>query len=379
MNMYRWAHLVVTVVLIAASGIACSENEQPTLDKPPTAAQTEPTERIYDYTHSIQHHGNTRLARKFVVALVRFGDDRPVDDVPYGAASSEPKSPATQSSTNVDVNVKVNSPDVRPNEKLPPGMSQRSREMLKRELMETDSFVLVERERILDILREQKFGQTRYVNDASSPEMGEILAVQYLIEGSVGLNEDRTLKDTVDAPPTYKEQDSTLAERIFNPGRAAQRSRLRELEAQRCRMLARRNMERENCISAYLSMYDVRTGQIAAEGFGIGGNALEAIRDAVEDLLDKCLDIPNPIRVAAVSDDQVYLDAGHADGMSIGQRFRYVNPGPAVRNHAGQTIGAQEEEGGELEITRVEKLMSVAKVTRLVSQPEVGARTEPLD
>ncbi|HVP09780.1 MAG TPA: hypothetical protein VMV94_01180 [Phycisphaerae bacterium] len=55
-----------------------------------------------------------------------------------------------------------------------------------------------------------------------------------------------------------------------------------------------------------------------------------------------------------------------------------ANPGPPVRNQAGQIIGSQDQEGGELEVTRVDRLMSVGKVTRRVADPVVGARTEPL-
>ncbi|MCZ6682127.1 MAG: hypothetical protein O7B26_03020, partial [Planctomycetota bacterium] len=70
---------------------------------------------------------------------------------------------------------------------------------------------------------------------------------------------------------------------------------------------------------------------------------------------------------------------GEQDHVSVGQRFRYLAPGPVVRNQAGQVIGSLDEEGGEIEILRVEELMSVAKVTRKVAEPVIGARVESLD
>lgn len=72
------------------------------------------------------------------------------------------------------------------------GMSARDRAFLKQELMESQSFVVVEREKILDIVREQNFGKTSYVNPATVVEPGELMGVQYLIEASVGLNMDLT-------------------------------------------------------------------------------------------------------------------------------------------------------------------------------------------
>ncbi|HSW46931.1 MAG TPA: hypothetical protein VLM89_15320 [Phycisphaerae bacterium] len=104
-----------------------------------------------------------------------------------------------------------------------------------------------------------------------------------------------------------------------------------------------------------------------------------AIRDAVEDLVDRCRELPNPTRIAAVEGDRIVIDSGQADGVAVGKRFRYLIPGRAVYNAAGQIIGSLDEEGGEIEVTTVQELMSIAKVTRKVSSPVVGGRAEPLD
>jgi len=50
-----------------------------------------------------------------------------------------------------------------------------------------------------------------------------------------------------------------------------------------------------------------------------------------------------------------------------------------VRNAAGQVIGHQDEEGGEIEIVRVDLLMSIGRVTLKVAEPTVGSRIEPLE
>ena len=342
---------------------------------PPPSTGPEPVE-VFDYSHSIHHAGDAKLTRKFVVALVRFAEDRPIDDVPYGT-ESKPEAPAGTTVMDVDVQVGGQRP-VNP-AKTPAMMGSRAREMLKHELMESDSFVMVERERILDILREQKFGETRYVNPDTSPELGEVIAVQYLLEGSIGPNEDRTLKDTLPPPPSYANGEPSLAERILNPGKASARRRLKELSRLRRQQAIRQQKRQENPVGAYLSMYDVRTSEIVAEAFGIGGNSLEAIRDCVDELVNECLEIPNPIRIAAVDDDRVYLDIGTEDSISIGDRLRYLTPGPPVRNNAGQVIGSRDEEGGELEIIRVDRFMSVARVTQRVAAPVVGGRVETIE
>ena len=366
----------VGLLLGVLVGAGCSEAPADMTAPPPPPPRVEAA-RTYDFSHSIKPSARALLTRKFVVALVRFGEDRPVDDVPYGVAP-DGTAPA-EGSTNVNVDVQVGGSRSARREKEPPSMNLRAREILKRELLESESFVLVERERILDILREQKFGETRYVNPETNPEIGEIMGVQYLLEGSMGFNEDRTLKDTLPPPPTYKDGEPTLADRIFRPGEVADKDRLRELSLYRRRELARRALQAQNSVGVYLSLYDVRTSEVVAEAFGIGGNGLEAITDAVEDLIDKCRDIPNPVCICAVEGERVYLDLGTRDHVQVGQKFRYVKPGPVIRNRAGQAIGTQDDEGGELEITRVDELMSVAKITLRVADPVVGARVEPLE
>ncbi len=369
---------VVHLAILAAAGLllpGCSETTTPGPDAPPPPPKTQKAAKTYDYTHSVSAHRKGKMSRKLVLALVRFGEDRPVEDVPYGV-EQEPKPAPGESGTNVNVDVQIGNRGAPNAEKQPPGMNIRARETLKRELMETESFVLVERERILDVLREIKFGQTKFVNPDSAPEMGEIMAVQYLLEGSIGFNEDLTFKNTTESPPDYKDGEPAMADRVYGSSKAAQAQRLRDLQHERRKMAKLREMQARNRYGVYLSLYDVRTGEIAAEAFGLGATGAMAIRDAVEDLLDKCLDLPNPARIAAVDGGRVYLDLGEADQVAVGQKFRYVSTGPAVRNQAGQVIGERGEEGGEIEIRSVQGLMSVGEVTRKVSEPKVGDRVE---
>jgi hypothetical protein len=75
----------------------------------------------------------------------------------------------------------------------------------------------------------------------------------------------------------------------------------------------------------------------------------------------------------------VFLDLGEADQVKPGHHLRYLIPGREIRNAAGQVIGNTDEEGGELEIVKVEPLMSVAKVTRKVAEPVIGGVVEPVE
>ena len=82
--------------------LGCSEAEyshQP-MGRPPPPPPSEPAAQTYDYTHSINQERGSRLTRKFVVALVRFGDDRRVEDVPYGTQPDKER-PTADGSTSI--------------------------------------------------------------------------------------------------------------------------------------------------------------------------------------------------------------------------------------------------------------------------------------
>ena len=131
-------------------------------------------------------------------------------------------------------------------------------------------------------------------------------------------------------------------------------------------------MLEENPYSVYLSLYSVRTSEIVAEAAGIGKTPLDAARDAVEELVDACAKIAPPPRIAWIDGQRVFIDLGRDDGVVVGQRLRYMREGRPIRNAAGQVIGYDTQEGGILEITRIEPLMSIAHVVERVLDPQIG-------
>ena len=222
---------------------------------------------------------------------------------------------------------------------------------------------VIERERILDILREIQFGGSKCTDPASAPEEGKLLSVRYLIEGSMGLNEDRTLKDTLDAPATYKDMETYqpgLLDNLFNPAGVRRTKMVQALQDARKRR-AEEQKRRAFPWSCYLSVYDVRTGEVKTSVMGLGGNGLEAIRDAVEELIDDLVEKDDGIRVASVFGDKVYLDIGSTGGIKAGDKFQVVHLGKEIRNRHGQVLGHEETEVGEIEVTDTQDYLSIAK------------------
>lgn len=379
--MSRHSALLLVMLVAVASGLSavgCDDNPktiQAVPAPPPPTADAPPPTRTYDYTHKVAVDTKRHAGQRWTIALLRFGDDRPVEDQPFGKESE-----AAPSGGEVNVNVKVVENEAARQPDQPPArMNTRAREILKNKLIETEQFTVVERERILDVLRELNFSQSKYVAPETSPEQGQIISVRYLIEGSMGVNEDKTLKDTLTPEKTYKDvQDPKpgLLQNLFNRGRIDRQRRLQALRNAQSRGL-REATRRVYSVSCYLSVYDVRTGEVVASVMGLGSNGLEAIGDAVEELTEVLLQKDDGVRVAAVIGEKVYLDIGSDGGIKVGDRFQIIHRGREIRNRHGQVIGYQESEVGEVEVTEARDQLSIAKIVTQAGQFARGDQAKP--
>lgn len=369
--------LMAGIVTLAAAIVLAGCDDKPhnmaATAPPPPPAREAPAVKTYDYTQKTVTNAR-KNARRWTVAILRFGDTKEVEGVPFGAASE----PAANGEVNV--NVRVNTVEgagvVR---ETPPQINKRARELLKHTLVKSEAFNVVERERILEILREINFGKTKYVDPAGAAEEGQIIAVRYLIEGSLGLNEDKTLKDNIEKEPTYKDGISArpgLWDNVFNPGkinREKMLSAMRKVEDERAKNRARREFN----IACYLSVYDVRTGAVRTTVMGLGTNGLEAIEDAVEELIDELSTAESEVLVAAVSGEKIFLDIGANGNIKAGARFQVVHQGNAIRSRDGDIIGYEESEVGEIEVTDIQPMLSVARIVTKAGDIARGDLAKP--
>ena len=168
----------LAVILTLAVGLAgCTSSEearQSPAPAPPPPPDEPQVQRTFDYPHTTGKTRQQGLRRKLVVALVRFAEDQPVEDVPFGPKPEDEQD--EDATATVELNVESGSDRASSNPPTvarPGALGQRSRHMLKRELLESEAFTVVERDGILDILRELRFGQSEYVNPETTPGLGE--------------------------------------------------------------------------------------------------------------------------------------------------------------------------------------------------------------
>ena len=110
---------------------------------------------------------------------------------------------------------------------------------------------------------------------------------------------------------------------------------------------------------------------------GLGANGLEAINDAVEDLITNLSSLDNDMHVAGIGEDKIYLDSGANGGIKVGSRFEVMRQGKAIRGKDGELIGYDEKQVGEIEVTEVKPLMSVAKVVSKTGDMARGDLAKP--
>ncbi|MBT3278100.1 MAG: hypothetical protein HN909_08680 [Phycisphaerales bacterium] len=351
----------VTFTAVIAIGCGPTTNQPAGMAPPPPPTARVGSNKTYDYTHSLQVDPKKRLGQSWSVAILRFGDTRVVENVPFGP---EPAKEATVTGgVNVKVAVGTQPVPSRPTQSTP-AITKRSRDFLKHALVTSKAFTVVERERILEILREINFSKTPHVDPSTSPESGKLYSVRYLIEGSLGRNEDKTLKDTIDAKKNYSDisqSDRGFASNIFKSTATRREERLAAL----AEMQKRRFKEKQQqtfSTACYLSAYDVRTGQVKVSVMGLGTNDLEAINDAVEVLIEELAEKDDGIRVAAVSGDTVYFDIGSKGGIKAGDSFQIIQKDKEILNQHGQVIGHAETVVGKVRVSEVKEQMSIAKV-----------------
>lgn len=58
-------------------------------------------------------------------------------------------------------------------------------DILSKELSKTNSFILLEREKLEAIMKEQTLGQTGFINEQTAPELGKLLGANAIITGSI--------------------------------------------------------------------------------------------------------------------------------------------------------------------------------------------------
>lgn len=234
-------------------------------------------------------------------------------------------------------------------------------EMLTTVLVNTNRFVVLERAQLQAVQQEQDLGASGRVNKETAAGQGSLMGAQALITGDIS---------------GFSYSAEALGGNILNI--------IKGLNAGMTRVKAQVNID--------LRLVDAATGEVlaAAKGKGtatqtgvftdlvrgdkkislnasvatpLGQASRGALQDAVADLLLLLPKVAWARRIVEVRGGQVFINAGKADGIQVGDVFEVFQPGAnLIDPESGRNLGAPERRVGEIEVETVEERYAIAKV-----------------
>jgi hypothetical protein len=321
-SIFGWLLAALIAGIPAAACLADKKINVP--PPPPPPADTKPA-ATFDYNHTVK---KVNRDRKPVIALLRPGDVVQLAEyLPFGRGTAI--TTTRPDGTKRETIIKDGTEDA------PVLMPGPIRQYLTRELLDTREFIVVERERILEIARELALAKTQAADPDTVARPGRIIGVHYILEGSYWASGGLPAGDPA----------------LDGVRREINRRRLNIDPSQACVM--------------YLTVYKVETGEVKAVACGADLRPLVAVKKAVEDLVDQLGDIVEPIKVARVNPEKglALLDIGADDNTKTGDVFTLA---PAAAAGPAGATGPQEPAKEPVK-AQVVKLQPLSCVVKLVS------------
>lgn len=222
-------------------------------------------------------------------------------------------------------------------------------DMLVTSLVESDRFIVIEREELANIMKEQGLGMSGAVTPQSAAKVGQLLGVELMITGSV--SEFGTKKDKIGGGL------SNLGG--FNLGVSSESARsvvdIRLVNTSTGEIIAAKSAEGEESSK---SLDNVGVEGINFRNSSTWDNTIlgKAARQSVE----KCADIIQdgmknlPWQgkvIKANADGTVFLKPGSAAGVKAGMKFWIYRPGEELIDpDTGISLGSEEMKIGQVEV-----------------------------
>ncbi|WXG52135.1 MAG: CsgG/HfaB family protein [Candidatus Sedimenticola sp. (ex Thyasira tokunagai)] len=233
-------------------------------------------------------------------------------------------------------------------------------EMLSSELLRTNRFILIEREALGAILKEQELGQTGLMRRGSSPKTGGLAGAKLLIKGVV--SEFQYKAGGKNMGLAFKGLDFGSKSSTAHVG-----IDIRVIDATSGQVIASERASAE----AESSGFNVGFSKAGAPWKINGGNfertplgvaTRDAIRQAVHFIIEQSKGIEWTASVVKASGEQVYINRGSTSNIRTGDRFVIYSKGESLIDpETGLNLGSDEEFSGSLIITVVKQKYSIGR------------------
>lgn len=223
-------------------------------------------------------------------------------------------------------------------------------------LMNTGRYIVLERENIQGVLREQDFGASGRTTSEGGAKIGQISRAQILIQGSITEFGSTESSGGGIAIQGFSFGGSQSTAQVGIDVRIYDTTTGHVLASKACRGVA----------SASGSSIGYAGGDF---GFATGGEAKTPMDFAVRDAIQMAVGfitfelgkVPWAGRVANVKDNIIYINAGRENGIQIGDKFDVFKEGEAIIDpESGMSLGSETTRIGEVEVVAVEEKFSKA-------------------
>lgn len=238
-----------------------------------------------------------------------------------------------------------------------PRLGHAASDMLATSLVKTGKFSVIEREKLKAILNEQALGKSGAVTPQSAAQVGRLLGVKYIVTGAVS-----------EFGVTKKGGQILGIGGTQNTARATVDIRLVDTNS-------------GEIILADTASSTDSFSKVQVFGSSIGTDfdetmATRTMRGAIDTLTAKIVDQVGAgtagaggaparweARIAQISGSRIVINAGSGGGVKAGQILDVISMGEEIKDpQTGQTLGAEEQKVGSLEITDVKEKYSIARV-----------------
>jgi len=237
-------------------------------------------------------------------------------------------------------------------------------------LMQSGKFIVMERQNVKDVIKEEDFANSGRVLKAKSAQTGKLVAAQILVQG--------TITEFESSSGGSQSGFGFAGLRVGNSHQEAHVGLIiRLIDTTTGEVLA--SQRAEGKVNSGGMKLGVSTGgaQFGTSGFEktpMGKAVQMAIDDAVNQISEKLKDVPFQARVIKVNgDDEFLVSGGEKTGMATGDAFTLYSVGEdLVDPTTGEQLGAEVTKKGIVKVTSVQEKYAKVKADAPIAGVKVG-------
>lgn len=236
-------------------------------------------------------------------------------------------------------------------------------------LIQTDAFVVLERQMLQDILDEQGLAAGERASTSQSARIGQLTGAQVLVMGTV-----------TDFEMTAAKDGGGINLGGIRLGRKTQRAKVglivRLVDTTSAQVLASQQVtgEAENSrASIGLDLGDIQLDGSNFQSTPLGEATQKALDEATEFIAREARQVRFRARVVMVEDNKMAISAGARNNIQTGTRFQVMSVGRELTDpYTGELLGYDQSPIGSVEVSRVLDRVAYAPVQGLTGAPKVG-------